>query len=165
MMDRYKNSPAAEYIFASFIAAFVIWYLWKAASTSLSVENLILIVPAAILALTTLTFAVVTDVSHGAASTTTRDDPTQVEGLSSLGCLVSYAAYIFSMWTIGFDLATFLFIALTMSFSRNTGWLEIFATALIGAIAITYGFKALIPYYQFPTILPCFRSELITLLC
>lgn len=152
MTDRAKPSPMAECLFASLIAAAVAWYLWDATSKSLSIENLIWIAPGTLLAFSALAFAVAPVVRHARVVETFGEGPEEASGCSPLICLFLFVVFIFSMELTGFDLATFLFIALTMSISAKRRWSEVLLTALMGSVAITYGFKELIPYYQFPTL-------------
>lgn len=159
MSERSKPSLAAEVAFAALIAAVVVWYVWDAASASTRLGNLILIAPAAVLAFVALACVVVgvvrrdQDVADEETSERSDTGEASLERFKPLIYLLVFVLYIASMSMIGFDLATFLFIAVTMLVSRRSGWIEILTVSVIGAAVITYGFKALIPYYQFPSIL------------
>ena len=171
MFDRDKPSLAAEAFFALLLAAIVLWYVWDAASASMKLGNLILIAPASLLAFGALASAIGGVLRHdtvssdvamegGSAPSKRRSEPLSIAvsiyaavRYKPIIYLALFVLYIVSMEAITFDLATFMFIASTMVVSRRCGWIEMMAVSAIGAAVITYGFKALIPYYEFPTIL------------
>lgn len=160
MSERQKPSLTAEVIFALLIAGAVAWYVWDAASASMKLGNLILIAPAAVLALGALIFGLIGVLRRPDEAKTPAREAAPSIGAALLAAVLSkpilylalFLIYIFSMQKAPFDLMTFLFVGATMIVSRRSTWIETLAVSAISSAVITYGFKALIPYYDFPTI-------------
>lgn len=130
------------------IVSVVIAYLFDARATSLKTNNLLLLQPAAIIALVLAAFVLPQILRHdpgedeGAAEARAR-----LIGLAKVGCLAAaFGIFVFSLETIGFDVGTFVFTATGL-------WLcgerRIWVIALYSGIftaAVIYGYQQLVPY-------------------
>lgn len=150
-------------VFATFIAALVVWYLLDARAASLSINNLLLVEPLAIFAL--LMYLLIlpqclrrADVDP--APEASADDPlapalpTETKALIRIGSLgLALGFFVFSMNTIGFDIAIWLFALATMLICGERRSIPLAVYPLAVALVAVYGFRALMPYPMVTTIL------------
>jgi type IV secretory pathway TrbD component len=150
-------------VFATFIVAFVLWYLFDARSASLSVNNLLLVEPLAVFAL--LMYLLILPQCFRRSDTasvpqTPADDPlapalpTEARALIRIGILGgALGLFVFSLNTIGFDLAIWLFALVTMVICGERRPVPLAVYPLAVALVAVYGFRALMPYPMVTTIL------------
>lgn len=138
-------------------------YLFDARSTSLKINNLLLVEPAALLALVLALVVLPQCFRRPALSdqadpeTTSGSEPKrgaqvvrQTEGwrpLLKVGLLMAgFGALVFSLETVGFDVATFLFMVggLWLCGERRIWVIGLFSAVFTAAII--YGYQQLVPY-------------------
>lgn len=129
-----------------FISAVVLAYLLDARATSLKTNNLLLVEPAAIIAL--IFVALVLPQCFRRVSE--EEEPVRKETLSELGKVAALAAafgaFVVSLETVGFDVATFLFTAFGLYIcGERKLWLIVLFSAIFTA-AIIYGYQMLVPF-------------------
>ena len=131
------------------ICGVVVAYLLDARATSLKVNNLLLVEPAAIIAL--ILAAVVLPQCFRRRDQ--EDDPmlpAPKESWRELGKVAALAAafgaFALSLETVGFDVATFVFVALGIWIcGERKLWLIGLFSAVFTAV-IVYGYQMLVPY-------------------
>ncbi len=134
------------------ISGVVIAYLLDARSVSLRTNNLLLVQPAAIIALALVALvlpqvfrrrdsAVAADGEDGKAAAPARGPLLPVAILGA-----AFAVFVFGMERIGFDVATFLFVAVGLWVcGERRLWLIAVFSAVFTA-AVIYGYQLLVPY-------------------
>lgn len=134
------------------ILAFLGFYLWDAWRAQATIDNLIFLLPVTIFCgLTVLAIAVglLREQRHTADS----DDASSSNRILPLALSVAcFAAYVFLLPIIGFDVGTFLFIAIVLVILGERRPLFIVLYAAVFSALTVFGFKAMIPT-PFPTLL------------
>ncbi|HEY9211577.1 MAG TPA: hypothetical protein VIQ29_01850 [Ancylobacter sp.] len=146
------------------IAAFIIWYILDARSVSLSINNLLLVQPVAIFALAMYLF-IVPQCFHKVDARETAKKPAELDPLSPIlpserSDVIKMAALgaslglmVFLLDVIGFDIAMFLFVAAAMAICGERRPLHLLLFSLTVTVVAIYGFRALIPFPMFTSIL------------
>jgi hypothetical protein len=148
--------------FITLVAVAVIWYLLDARSVSLSVNNLLLVQPLAIFTLVMYVLIVPqcfrrTDAAEPVKAPVV-DDPLQPQlpegrALARVALLgLALGCFVFSLNTLGFDLAIWLFSLITMAICGERRPIPLVVYPLAVALVTVYGFRALI-HYPMPTLL------------
>ncbi len=132
-----------------FISGIVLGYLLDARATSLKLNNLLLVEPAAIIALI-LVAIVLPQCFRRVDDGATPEEAEHRETLGELGKVASLAAafgaFVLSLETIGFDIATFLFVAFGLFVcGERRLWVVVAFSAVFTAV-IVYGYQALVPF-------------------
>lgn len=133
------------------LAGLALAYLIDARSVSLSVNNLLLVQPTAILVLVLWAVIAFGCVRHGAeAEPASRAD--WLGRLRTVSMVAAFGLFILSLERIGYDIAMALFVGfgLFIGGERRPLWLVLFP--LVFSAAVILGFRALVPY-PFPTTL------------
>ncbi|MDQ3560442.1 MAG: hypothetical protein M3453_14915 [Pseudomonadota bacterium] len=154
----------AHLVFITLIAAFVIWYWFDARSVSLSVNNLLLVQPLAVFVL--LMYILIlpqcfrrADAVDEPAAPAVDDPlaptlPTEGKELARVGLLgLALGIFVFSLNTLGFDIAIWLFAVVTMLICGERRPIPLAVYPLAVAIVCVYGFRALMPYPMVTTVL------------
>lgn len=131
------------------IVTIVVAYLLDARSTSLKSNNLLLVQPASILALL-LAALIVPQLFRRVAPGETPDAQARRAGMMDLlrvGLMATALGFfVFSLETVGFDIATFIFTAVGLRIcGERRIWLIVAYSAVFTA-AIIYGYQMLVPY-------------------
>lgn len=133
--------------FVGAAAAFCVWYWLDARSASTSVQNLLLIQPAAVLALI-LCVAIAPGAVHierdaprGSEARAGSFDVREWRGVIVAGLLALYVAAVLHA---GFDLATFVFLAAAMYVLGERRWLYLIGYSAVFALAMSYAFKVML---------------------
>ncbi|HMA16452.1 MAG TPA: tripartite tricarboxylate transporter TctB family protein [Kiloniellaceae bacterium] len=131
------------------ICAVVVAYLLDTRATSLRINNLLLVQPTSIIALILAALVLPQcfrrkDAAEGDA------DPAKRESWRDLGKIAALAAafgaFTVSLETLGFDAATFIFLALgTYICGERRLWVIALFSGVFTA-AIVYGYQVLVPY-------------------
>jgi Tripartite tricarboxylate transporter TctB family len=133
------------------IVGIVIAYLLDARATSLKTQNLLLIQPAAIVALILAALVLPQCFRRRQAESDAEGkDGAQRESWVDLGKVAALAAafgaFAISLETVGFDVATFIFTALGIYICGERKLWVIGAFSAIFTVAIVYGYQLLVPY-------------------
>lgn len=139
-----------------FVSAVVLAYLFDARGVSVKVNNLLLVEPAAIIALILVACVLPQCFRRDStpASEARMADPVvetkaanQKQELTRVGALAALLGiFSFFLEQIGFDLATFLFIAigLVICGERRVWVIALFSAAF--TVFVVYGYSTLVPY-------------------
>lgn len=162
-----RQSYAIDYghlALITLIAAAVFWYLLDARSVSLSINNLLLLQPIAVFALAMYLF-IIPQCFHRidareAAKAPAEQDPlsptlpserADVVKMALLG--LSLGLMVFLLDVVGFDVALFCFTAAAMAICGERRPLHLLLFSLVVTAVAIYGFRALIPFPMFTSIL------------
>ncbi|WP_252106349.1 MULTISPECIES: tripartite tricarboxylate transporter TctB family protein [unclassified Halomonas] len=133
------------------LACFTLWYLWDAYSVSASPQNLLLILPLSLVVLVIIVLELGLRVKHRTLFRPSDEDEPLYKTLPVVGL---FAAYVLSLETLGFDIATVAFIALflVLKGERNVWLLAGFSAAF--GLGSVYFFSQMLPYPMTLTLLP-----------
>lgn len=145
-----RQIPYAELGLPVFFLIITVWYLADSYKASATTENLLLILPAA-----AVVIALCLWIGLASLRSATSDDTAiqeedgekkEKKDVSVIAAMAILAGYILSMDWIGFDVATFLFIAALMFLQgeRRIAWLAGFS--LVFALLVSIFFEYMIPY-------------------
>lgn len=145
------NKQHAELGIPIFFLAISIWYLIDAYRASATTENLLLILPAGIVVIGLSLWILVTSLLNKESAEPVpekekEEEKKEKKEVSIIGAMMILAGYVLSMNYIGFDVATFLFIAALMFLQgeRRIGMLAGFS--LIFSFLVSIFFQYMIPY-------------------
>lgn len=131
------------------IVGIVVAYLLDARSTSLKTNNLLLVQPASILALL-LAALIVPQLFLRIAPGDTPDEQVRRAARMELFRVGAMAAalgiFVFSLETVGFDIATFVFTAAGLYICGEKRIWVIGVYSAVFTAAIIYGYQLLVPY-------------------
>ena len=137
--------------FVAVIAAFCLWYWQDARAASTDIQNLLLIQPAAILALA-LCAAVVSRAIRLEDAEPSADEPPAAaaseppHGREWRGIVVAslLLLYVIALLPVGFDVATFVFLAVSMFTLGERRPLFLLGYSAVLAVGLSYGFKVVL---------------------
>lgn len=149
--------------FLAFIAVVVLTYLFDARAVSLKTDNLLLVQPAAIIALILIACvlpqiikrrAVTGDVETASDNSLETADPVVDQSpsrhrrdfLKVLALATLLGIFCFFLETIGFDLATFLFVAVGLVLCGERKWWVVLLFSAAFTLFVVYGYSTLVPY-------------------
>lgn len=135
-------------LFLLFLLSAAAWYLFDTWEASSRTRNLILVLPASIVALA-LTIGLIVATLMTALSATEDSAPaqtTKAKQFYPLVLITLFGSYILTIPTFGFDLgsALFVFLVLIIDGERRIGFLLIYPAAF--ALLVTMIFGYLLPY-------------------
>ena len=132
------------------LAGFTLWYLLEAWSASSKAENLILILPIAVLTLIMCTLELVQQLRQGVTPAHCEREPTNtvapVIGL--------FAAYVIALEWLGFDLATVLFVGAFLWLQGERRWPWVAGYSLCFGMLVAVFFSNMLPYPMPMSFLP-----------
>ena len=145
-------------LFAAFLLAFVVWYVWTAAAASPTFSNLILIAPVAAAAGALLLYIGAIEIfgrteAAGALSAQAETSRSAAHGrfrsgsLATIGALMGlFGAFVVAIPYIGFDVATLLFVAATLRLLGERRVLVLLSLALGIAAALSLAALTLLTF-------------------
>lgn len=134
------RTPWPDMLFAAALAAGCLWYLWDSYSVSARTANLLLVLPASLLAVGLCGAVILEDVlaarktaarARAAAAAEAPDrTPDAAPGRPPVewrvvATMVLLAVYVFALVPLGFDVATFAYVAAMLVVLRQSGWIFI----------------------------------------
>lgn len=148
LSDRKIAVDVPHLAFATAIAGWIVWYCWDAWHANAAVENLILILPASVIAVVLYLFVVLGSIKR--AKQPVKKAPSPVESASQktamkiAGSMVALAGFVIAAPFIGFDVASFAYILIMMVFlgERRIAVLLIFP--LLFSVVVIYSFGTLL---------------------
>ena len=152
---RLLSQRSADFAVVIVLALFVCWYTWDAFSVSSSVENLILIVPIASIALVLCILEFARQSVDKPSETQPCDMEKSGDDLKSVLPIIGlFSVYVLSLESIGFDIATALFVGsfLWIQKERRLVWIVGYSVAF-GLLMSTF-FAQMLPYPMPMTLLP-----------
>ncbi|MBD3897961.1 tripartite tricarboxylate transporter TctB family protein [Halomonas sp. ML-15] len=124
------------------LAGFTLWYLFDAIRVSSAVQNLLLILPLALIVLTIVLLELVVRLRKGTLLARPEDEPLR----QTLPVVGLFAAYVISLETLGFDVATVLFIAAFLVLKGERNWLLLGGYSLAFGFGVAFFFALMLPY-------------------
>ncbi|MBW3694495.1 tripartite tricarboxylate transporter TctB family protein [Vibrio sp. T187] len=152
---RLLSQRSADFAVVILLAAFVCWYTLAAWQASTAVENLILIVPIASIALIMCLAEMVRQGMQKASDSDTNSEPSSPDSVVTvLPIIALFSGYVLSLETIGFDIATTLFVGafLWLQKERRLVWVVGYSVAF-GLLMSTF-FAQMLPYPMPMSLLP-----------
>lgn len=146
----------AHLLVATLILGACIIYLIDARSTSLKIQNLILVQPATIVAVILYLLILPqcirrvadtpAEISKAAAETTSRHRLTPAEFLRVAALAAAFGFFVFTMEILGFDLSAWIFITIGLLICGERRLLVLIVLPLVFTFLVVLGYKKLIPY-------------------
>lgn len=118
---------------------------WSATQASTTLNNLIVVGPTAIV-IGLLTVGIVVSILLKSASEPTADSKGEQSIWGDILLLAGFAAFCFSLTTVGFDVATFIFIWVGVLMCGSKGKWQPPLYALLFTVFLVKGFGSLFPY-------------------
>lgn len=147
------------------LAAFCTWYAFDAYRASDSLDNLILVLPIAILVLLLCLFQFFVDIwgkvgKHAKSASNKHADADKKEKsekddiMTVLPVIVIFAFYVLTLEYLGFDVGTVLFLGIFLLYhgERRIPW--VLGYSLVYGLLVAYFFSAMLPYPMPMMILP-----------
>ncbi|WP_340116717.1 tripartite tricarboxylate transporter TctB family protein [Pelagibius sp. 7325] len=131
------------------ICGVVVTYLLDARATSLKINNLLLVEPAAIIALILAAFVLPQCFRRKSEDGDAAADspPENWHNLAKVAALAAaFGAFALSLEVAGFDVATFLFVALGLYICGERKLWVIALFSAVFTLVIVYGYQMLVPY-------------------
>ncbi len=132
------------------LASFTLWYLLDAWSASSQAENLIFILPIALITLVMCVLELAQQWQQGVTPDHEEREPTKISG----PIIGVFALYVIALEWLGFDLATVLFIATFLWLQGETRWLWIVSYSLCFGMLAALFFSHMLPYPMPMSLLP-----------
>ncbi|MFM2588023.1 tripartite tricarboxylate transporter TctB family protein [Vibrio sp. TBV020] len=144
------NQRAADFAVVLILASFVGWYTWDAYKASSQAENLILIVPIAAIALVLCLLELIRQKSVK----TEQQSDSQESVKDVLPVMGLFTAYVLSLETIGFDVATTLFVGAFLWIQKERRLVWVIGYSLAFGLLMSTFFAEMLPYPMPMTFLP-----------
>lgn len=153
---RLFNQRSADACVVIVLALFVGWYSWDAYQASPAIENLILIAPVALIALTLCLIELIRQVIAKPEVVIQEDVvPKEVHSIKSeLPIIGLFTVYVLSLETIGFDIATALFVGLFLWVQKERRFVWLIGYSIAFALLMSTFFAQMLPYPMPMTLLP-----------
>ncbi|WP_355660957.1 tripartite tricarboxylate transporter TctB family protein [Halomonas salifodinae] len=134
------------------LAGFTLWYLLDAIRVSSAVQNLLLILPLSLVVLVIAALEVGLRLKKG---TLLIREESEGEPLHrTLPVVALFAAYVLSLETLGFDVATVLFVAAFLVLKGERHWPLLGGYSLAFGFGVAFFFAQMLPYPMHMLILP-----------
>jgi hypothetical protein len=135
----------------SFLAAVVVWYLLDSIHASRRIENLLFVVPAAVVALALCAWLYVQIVRTALSAEESRATPGEAAAplavrLRPVLLLLAFAAYAAAIGLTGFDVSTFVFLLVALLIQGERGWILLAIYPAAFTAVVCYGFRSMLPY-------------------
>lgn len=122
-------------------------YLWDAVRASTALLHLILVAPLAVLILGLCLLLLIRTLAPAPAAAEAGVVAAPRDDAGGAGIAIAlFAAYVAALPWLGFDAATFLFVAAFLKLHGEASRLRIAVYALTFSFALALGFSALLPY-------------------
>lgn len=126
------------------LAGFTLWYLLDAIRVSSAVQNLLLILPLSFVVLAIVVLEVGMRLKRG--TLLVREESEGEPLHRTLPVVGLFAAYVISLETLGFDVATVLFIAAFLVLKGERHWLLLGGYSLAFGFGVAFFFAQMLPY-------------------
>lgn len=129
------------------MGAWALWYLVDLRKASLDIENTLLVQPLIIVFLAMLLAAVSQCLRKDAMPEALQPEQLdRVSFLKILGLMAAFAAMVWCMFAVGFDLGVFAFCAVTMMICGERRWWLIAVFSALSAVLLVKGYQLLVPF-------------------
>jgi putative tricarboxylic transport membrane protein len=150
-IGHYRLAPDwGQIAFTTAVAGWIVWYYFDARAASSNLQNMLLIRPATIVALILYCVVIFQALNVAPDEPRTGRSPEGAKSPASLrapGIAASLIAYVVLLPYLGFDIATFLFVAATMVVAGERRWWValLFAAAFSAFLALAFKFALSTP--------------------
>ncbi|KAA0013779.1 tripartite tricarboxylate transporter TctB family protein [Billgrantia pellis] len=134
------------------LAGFTLWYLMDAIRVSSAVQNLLLILPLSFVVLAIVLLEVVLRLKDGTLFQRQGEEGEPL--FRTLPVVGLFAAYVISLATLGFDVATVVFVALFLLLKGERNWLLLGGYSLVFGFGVAFFFAEMLPYPMHMLVLP-----------
>jgi len=124
------------------LLSWVIWYWLDARSVSTDILNLLLVQPAAALA----SLLIVMILPQCLTTAQHRPTMTASQRTSIILLMLSFSLFVIMMFTVGVDIAVFLFTAACLLIFGERRWLVVLGFSLATTLFLIKGYRLLVPY-------------------
>lgn len=149
---RQRPTDIEHLVLVTLIATWIVWFLSDAIRASRSVENLMLIGPAAAIALLLCAVQVVRSVIGSPVVDRESAPPSLMREGRTLTFIALFIAYVGGLAYVAFDLSTFLFVALSLLLLGERRRLVAIGYAAVFTLLVTSALKEMVPF-PFPNLL------------
>jgi hypothetical protein len=136
--------------FVLVLGLFVGWYLWTSVAASATFENLLLVGPVGVVGLVLVAIVIVQTVvqknTTPAAAGAIPDRMPVGRTRDAIAVIIAFLAFVATTSIVGFDLATFLFMAAVMWYLGERRIVWIVGLSLAVAVLLTAGALATLTY-------------------
>lgn len=134
--------------FLVLVSACAVFLNWSAIKASTKLFNLIIIVPSGVLVIALAAYIFLSTYKTSSASdvSTATSSADKKALIGDITLLVVFAVFCLSITTIGFDVATFLFVWLGVVLGGERNWFIPPIYSVIFTFALTKGFGSLFPF-------------------
>ncbi|HSH49258.1 MAG TPA: tripartite tricarboxylate transporter TctB family protein [Halomonas sp.] len=126
------------------LAAFTLWYLQDAIRVSSAVQNLLLILPLSLIVLAIAVLEIVLRLRRGTLLFRLEEESEPLH--RTLPVVGLFAAYVMLLETLGFDVATVLFIAAFLVLKGERNWWLLGGYSLAFGFGVAFFFAQMLPY-------------------
>ena len=141
---------SADIIVVLGLASFTLWYLLNAWSVSSQTENLILIMPIAIMTLIMCCLELIQTLFLP-----TKQEKEDREPMTTAVPIIGlFTVYVLSLEWLGFDIATIIFIAAFLFLQGERRWHWVSAYSISFGVLVTVFFSEMLPYPMPMLLLP-----------
>jgi putative tricarboxylic transport membrane protein len=131
----------ADLVVLLLLASLVVIYCYDAVRASISVLNLIFVLPVTVIILVLCLIQFVVSVPELRSKTDKKEPISDI-----FPVVVLFAAYVISLHWLGFDVGTCLFLAVFLWFHGERRWPWLLAYSISFAFALSIFFSKLLPY-------------------
>lgn len=129
------------------MGAWAVWYLHDLRSTSLDLENTLLVQPLIIALLLMLLAALTQCVRKNALPQELKPEVLSRSSLLKiLALMLAFAAMVAGMFTLGFDVSVFGFCAISLLITGERRWWVVLLFSTLMAVLIVKGYQLLVPF-------------------
>jgi putative tricarboxylic transport membrane protein len=144
---RLTNHQLANLAILVVLLLFTSWYLWDTWRASTHIYNLIFVLPLTVII---LLLCLVTFLKELFAAPSALDLPTERQGeddeTSTLPTVLLFVGYVLALPWLGFDVGTFLFVALFLRLAGEKKWPWALGYGLAFAFCSALFFSYMLPY-------------------
>ncbi len=150
------NRQTADFVVVSLLALFVCWYAWAAWQASSMIENMILIVPIASIALVLSVAELVRQFISGRSSTqqAEKEGKDKDSVMTVLPIIGLFTVYVMSLEFAGFDIATTLFVAAFLWYQKERRLVWLIGYSVVFGLLMSVFFAQMLPYPMPMSLLP-----------
>jgi|SRR6516162_3200710 hypothetical protein len=133
--------------FATGIGGWAVWYCWDAWHANAAVENLILILPVSLIAIVLYVFVIAGSIKRAnipPEGSSLHQPVSRKTGVRIAGSMALLGAFVLTGPLIGFDVASFLYMLLTMAFLGERRILVLVIVPLMFSVIVIYSFGTLL---------------------
>lgn len=158
---KFFSLKTADFVVVSLLALFICWYTLSAWQASPMIENMILIVPIAAIALFMAVGEIARQFMHKnpkaetkSADTDNKDEEEKDSVFTILPIIGLFTVYVMSLETIGFDIATTLFVAAFLWHQKERRLVWIIGYSVVFGLLMSVFFAQMLPYPMPMSLLP-----------